>query len=509
MASSLDPLIISDPKEQKWVGEISEILKHQFNINVIEGPARVISIFQVPETITTHKPEAYEPQQIGMGPNHHFRAQPYKKMEQKKIAAVQGFLQYHNNIKDFHPTILDKMVKLVPAVRSCYDMFLQDDNVSLAWVFTIDGLFLLNLFHAYDLDFSIPSRRKNIDPRKRLLAQDLMMVENQIPFIVLREINEALHDPSSGNNFSPAIYRTFSEIHSPLELCLEAPDDVEHLLHYMYYSIINNVPKTGKHIPNDHHAGGNRFLGLNSVAQVSSLLKGVPQKEMVQVYEQTITILQDFSKQKTLIPPASKLQGRSGYTFHALRNEEGIQKIHIAEKKKFYLPCITLNNNSEVILRNLIAYEMLSPNSLEFPLTEYMGLMCGLIITAEDVNLLRKSKIIKSELSDDEVAKLFVATSNSIQSMKTKEKSKLQKMITEVNRDYESRLQMKAYMLLKKLASWLLVVLKAMGSFVGATWKIVAFMVSIVTVFMLTYQAYCDVYGCDKMKLALSYASSM
>lgn len=61
----------------------------------------------------------------------------------------------------------------------------------------------------------------------------------------------------------------------------------------------------------------------------------------------------------------------------------------------------------------------------------------------------------------------------------------------------------KIQLLLRKLAHWLLVVLKAIRGFVDASWKIVAFMVSIVTVFLLMMQAYCNIYGCNQTKLAL------
>ncbi|KAI3797474.1 hypothetical protein L1987_32731 [Smallanthus sonchifolius] len=177
----------------------------------------------------------------------------------------------------------------------------------------------------------------------------------------------------------------------------------------------------------------------------------------------------------------------------------------------FYLPCLTLNTDSEVILRNLVAYEMLVPKSYEsdyYPLTEYMGLMCRLVVNVDDVKLLKKEKIIKGDLGNDEVAKLFVGMSSYILSLNTDQRTRLQGMIKLANDAYYSRPVMRAYLFLKKLANWLLVLLRPIGSFVGATWKIVAFMISIVTMLMLTYQAYCDVYGCDKTNVALSSNAS-
>ncbi|KAK9062754.1 hypothetical protein SSX86_019944 [Deinandra increscens subsp. villosa] len=604
----MDPSLISDPREQKWVAEISEILDRQLEIKLEIPP---VSIFQVPETITSKKPEAYKPQQIGFGPYHHFQPGPYSKMQQKKLVLLQKLLQDHK-INDFRGAVLDKVKKLVPVIRACYDTFLQDDNVSMAWVFAIDGLFLLNLFQTSAI------KHPTLDPTKRLLAQDIMMVENQIPFLVLKEIHEALHSSSgtnfppsefqsfsafhspplqenlvvenqipctvmkqsdevlysdllpsvhsqilpsvfqsfteihspqlqeqimgdnqipfmevedsvvhvlpymeveetrevvlylSGNNFSPSIFRSFSETHSPLELCSpsQAPTHVEHLLHYMYGSIINNKPQLDDGIMTSampYHLNAD----FPSMSRVLNFLQKVPQEEIVKLYEQVVTSLHNFSSNKTTIPSASELQRATRFRFHDLPKDEGIENIHIEENNMIYLPRVTLNNDSEVILRNLVAYETLMPHSDHFPLTEYMGLMCGLIVNAEDVKLLKKENIIKGELGEGEVVKIFVGMSGSIMSLKTKNKSKLQEVIDEVNKVYESRPRIRAYLLMRKLASWVLVGLTHIGSFVGATWKIVAFMISIVAVFMLTYQAYCDVYGCDKNNVTmLPYASS-
>ncbi|KAI3797480.1 hypothetical protein L1987_32737 [Smallanthus sonchifolius] len=470
---SMDPsLIITDPGEQKWTGVISEILSRQLEIHLEIPP---VSIFQVPETITTEKPEAYKPQRKGFGPYHHFRPQPYTKMEQKKPVVVQKVIQDHK-IEGFRLTVLDKVQKLVPVVRPCYEMFLQDDNDSMAWVFAIDGLFLLNLFQTYDSDIST----------KELLAQDIMMVENQIPFMVLKEIYEAFHS-SSGTILY--IYFTFH-----VKIFCSPLMEVNEGLH-------SSSSEEEEEEEEEKDDEDEEITEDNEIPFMwSNFLKNVPQKEVVLLYEKIITSLQKFTRNNITFPSASQLQGKAGFRFHALEKDEGIQLIHVDFSNNFHLPCVTMNNDSEVILRNLVGYETLMPDSNKFPLAEYMGLMCRLVINVDDVKLLRKENIIKGDLGDDEVAKIFIEMSSSIPSLKTKEKSKLQEMIDDVNKVYESRLKIKTYLFLKTLASWLMVVLTAIGSFVGATWKIVAFKISIVTVLMLTYQAYCDVYGCGKTR---------
>ncbi|GKC27746.1 putative UPF0481 protein [Tanacetum coccineum] len=120
-------------------------------------------------------------------------------MEQKKLTVVQRVLQ-DRRINDFN-FIIDKIWKLVPLVRACYDMSLHDDDDSMAWVFAIDGVFLLEVISSNkDGRFHFP------------YIQDILMMENQIPFEVLKEIDEALMQPSSGTStdlhdiFSPLIF---------------------------------------------------------------------------------------------------------------------------------------------------------------------------------------------------------------------------------------------------------------------------------------------------------------
>ncbi|KAD2394263.1 hypothetical protein E3N88_41240 [Mikania micrantha] len=499
--ASIDPSLLSNPKEQKWVDETSKILNHLLETD-IKIPS--VSVFQVPETMATKKPETYEPQQIGLGLIHHFQPRPYNQMEQKKLDVMRKVLK-DNDIKDYELTILNNVKKVVPIVRSCYDMFLEHDDEHLTWVFAIDGLFLLDLFHNYN-----QPRLPEVGLKERMIAQDVLMVENQIPFMVLKEIDEALHptsvvlkendqslcsssggSSSTSNNFSPSIFRIFCTIHSPLKLCSESqvPSNVDHLLHYMYYSIVNNVtPLFYTAIP----------LSLTlPETDVSKILENMPKDEIVKAYEQTIFILKTFTQTKLIIPSASNLHA-AGFKFHSLEEHEGIVHTHV-EEKEVYLPVVTLNKDSDVIIRNLVAYESLTSNSNEyFPLAEFMVLMCALVVNVNDVKSL--DNIIKGDLPADEVVKLFTGMSGSIPAMKTSEESYFQKTIDDINRVYNSRQRMKPYLFWKKLALWLLVALKAIGGFVESSWKIVAFILSLVSVLTLTAQAYCEVFGCGNTK---------
>ncbi|XP_076938522.1 putative UPF0481 protein At3g02645 [Bidens hawaiensis] len=393
-------------------------------------------------------------------------------------------------------------------------MFLQCDDNHLACLLAIDGLFLLNLFYTYN-DQPEPLE---VGPKKRSMAQDIMMVENQIPFIVLKEIHEALYSTSCSSSHSSnyrltcSIFQTFCKIHSPLKLCSnsEGPSRADHLLHYMYFKIVNNVRRVVKSQEQPHepqprpqpHSKPQKAEEIKPQTRILEatykLLESIPKNEIVEAYEQTISILETFCQSdQPVTPSASTLHDKGGFRFHGMEEDCGIKNIRISGTD-VYLPVITLNKDSDVILRNLIAYEALTSKSTSFPLIEFMVLMCALVVNVDDVKRLKN--VIEGDLEAEEVVKLFTGMSSCLPATKMEEKSKMKGVIDEINKVYNSGLRMRAYLLLKKFAQWLLMVLRAIGGFVGSSWKIVAFILSLVTVVLLTLQAYCDVYGCGNKK---------
>lgn len=100
----------------------------------------------------------------------------------------------------------------------------------------------------------------------------------------------------------------------------------------------------------------------------------------------------------------------------------------------FSLPSIKLNVNSEVIMRNLMAYESLIDSKRPLVFSRYVEIMRAIIGTREDVKLLVQREIIQTELSDQVVADLFNGISKSIRPTNTQD---LEKVIKKVNAKYD------------------------------------------------------------------------
>ncbi|KAJ4792582.1 hypothetical protein LUZ62_043828 [Rhynchospora pubera] len=147
----------------------------------------------------------------------------------------------------------------------------------------------------------------------------------------------------------------------------------------------------------------------------------------------------------------------------------------------FYLPTICLDINTEVILRNLVAYEA-SAASGPLVFTRYTELMNGIIDSEEDVMVLRQRGIILNRMkSDREVANLWNSMSKSIRLTRV---PFLDKTIEDVNKYYNSRWRVKTKKFMKK--------------YVFGSWQFLTFLAAILLLILTTLQAFCSVYSCSR-----------
>ncbi|XP_054782038.1 putative UPF0481 protein At3g02645 [Prosopis cineraria] len=132
----------------------------------------------------------------------------------------------------------------------------------------------------------------------------------------------------------------------------------------------------------------------------------------------------------------------------------------------FHLPKVGLDVNTEVLFRNLIAFEA-SVASGPLVLTRYTELMNGIVDGDEDAKVLRERGLILNHLkSDEEVADLWNGMSKSIKLTKV---PLLDKVVEDVNKYYDGRLKVKAW--------------KFMRSYIFGSWQFLTFCLQFVSCF--------------------------
>ncbi|XP_004236453.2 putative UPF0481 protein At3g02645 [Solanum lycopersicum] len=180
------------------------------------------------------------------------------------------------------------------------------------------------------------------------------------------------------------------------------------------------------------------------------------------------------------IPSVSELS-KAGVNFAATNG--GITSISFDFKNMtFYLPTINVDINTEVILRNLVAYEACNASG-PLVFTRYTELMNGIIDTEEDVALLRGRGIVLNRLkSDDQVSNLWNSMSKSVKLTKVE---LLDKVIEDVNKFYNGR--------------WRVKIGKYMKYYVFESWQFLTFLAAIMLLMLMTLQAFCSVYSCARV----------
>ncbi|KAK1437427.1 hypothetical protein QVD17_03218 [Tagetes erecta] len=488
MLPSITPSSSSIEDQHQWVIRISKTFETHLQVDT-DLP---ICIFQVPESLITENRESYVPKSIGLGPLHHFHTNFYTNQEQIKLFTAKIFLTPYKIASDFTQVVVENLKQLVPEARCCYDLYFDVDDDMLAWVFALDGVFLIDML------------TKVSEGNALECFEDIVMLENQIPIIVLTEIRTALEEHVSGhcnNSFLSNLIVKICETRSPLKFSKRISRlDLDiinrfHLLDCMYHLIVNHnvVAKNQllrpnfledvdlEDVENAVQMASDICPGANAILQPLMILLKLPWDKIISLIKKMLG--ENPAVLEIDIPSASELKNIGKIEF--CMTPGGIRDVEFDdETHTFYLPILSLKSDSEVILRNLVAYEELMFKKGTFSsldLTQYVDLMCGIIDSAKDVRILREKHIIEGDLEDDEVVKIFNGISKS--SLKTEEVSGLQKTVDRVNKYYGNVPRVKVYHFVKK--------------YFLAWWKAIAIVFTFLNLMLLLLQGACQVYDCN------------
>ncbi|CAL5191270.1 unnamed protein product [Lathyrus oleraceus] len=178
------------------------------------------------------------------------------------------------------------------------------------------------------------------------------------------------------------------------------------------------------------------------------------------------------------IPSVTELS-KSGVSFVATKGDISTILFDV-KSTTLYLPTISVDINTEVFMRNLVAYEA-STTSGPLVFARYTELMNGIIDTEEDARILREKGIILNHLkSDQEVANLWNGMSKSIKLTRV---PFLDKVIEDVNQHYNSNVSIKVW--------------KFMKVYVFASWQFLTFLAVIFLLCLMSLQVFCSFYRCN------------
>ncbi|KAI6695924.1 hypothetical protein NL676_023634 [Syzygium grande] len=505
-------------------------IKTNFDEELLKDIHSHVCVFQVPRSLSSAKPQAYTPQLVGLGPYHHLQPQLLE-MERVKLEVVKK-LHKESSGSSFIE-LARKLNELNIYVRACYHKFLDIDDEMLSWIMTVDTQFLFHLLCQHSIG------KKNLESYPFLLGladhsgkklaedailKDVMMLENQIPIFFLEKMVtvacvplEVTERKTVEENF-PHMLVGFCQSLSPLKETRRYPVDKAlkraHLLDLLYSMIVKREDEFKVDIPADIF----KIEELNKIEEPKSNNKGRTTPQPQELIEGMLNILQSPNlpftdkirphammvqgimkilsqqigastfdsfgheeappEEKGLIPTASSL-AKAGVKFRRTRY---IEETSFNEKTHtFQLPTIKLGVNSEVVIRNLVAYEAMA---ISGPLlfARFMEIMEGLLNTPHDVKLLKKHGIVTGHLKDGEVARLFNGISHSIE---VHGHSQLDKTIEKVNDFYNAALNIKTQNMIER--------------YVYDAWKVLVMVATVLFFLLMVLQTFCSAYGCSSL----------
>nr|XP_016479744.1 PREDICTED: putative UPF0481 protein At3g02645 [Nicotiana tabacum] len=515
--------------ESRWVIQIRRTLDEELE----EDTEIPVSIFNVPKALLLSDQDSYVPQVVAIGPYHYWRTELHD-MERYKLAAAKITQKQLQSLKFQH--LVEQLINFEHRIRCSYHKYLNFNEETLAWMMAVDASFLLEFLQIYAIrEGKILTRSAH-----NAILRDLIMLENQIPLFILRKMLEfQFSSLELADNMLVCILTGFCKELSPFQMVDDFPiiqiTECVHLLDFLYQFIVPKLEGTSEITKDDHEqtdanqVENSNFVGKSShIGQLINeiwkilvkinrgpvrLLKRIvfsrPVKLMFKLPWKFISNLPGiklfilpitymfFSQEKAevnsetninkpplfeeiAIPSVTELS-KAGVSFVA--TNAGIMSINFDDKKmKFYLPTVSLDVNTKVILRNLVAYEACNASG-PLVFTRYTELMNGIIDTEEDALLLREKGIILNRLkSDKEVANLWNGMSRSLRLTKVQF---LDKVIEDVNGFYNAR--------------WNIKTGKMMKHYVFGSWQVLTFLACIMLLMLMTLQAFCSVYKCARI----------
>ncbi|KAJ9188716.1 hypothetical protein P3X46_000085 [Hevea brasiliensis] len=158
------------------------------------------TVFRMPQSLKDIHPKAFEPRIISIGPYHH-RKGDFKMIQEHKMRFLSAVLartkEFHVGLDDFFKALAIKEKK----IRECYSEDIECSSHDLIEMMVLDGRFVIQLF-------CMVGKLVQIDPNDPIfrlpwimhsLTRDLLLLENQIRFFVLKTLFELSTDPDSKN----------------------------------------------------------------------------------------------------------------------------------------------------------------------------------------------------------------------------------------------------------------------------------------------------------------------
>jgi hypothetical protein len=360
------------------------------DIPQINEPARwsECCIYRVPNKLRQVNKEAYTPKLVSIGPFHH-DLEELKGMKKQKLIYVEDFYsRTRKSQKDLAIIIAEKEEE----IRHYYsETFEQLDRKKFVEIILLDAIFIMELFlrnfESKNNDYILSNAWLESH-----IKQDLILLENQLPFKFLRKLYQSAFN---GEEVTPFLELACQFFFSKKQIPMAMETEVKHFtdLQRTFYSPPNSKPYSKPLIPLRYTATKLYETGLEFEA-------------LVDTDSSKISLLDiDFAKDKCLEShPCFNLSWLFSCLpcLKSLRCSKSMQCI-------LKVPQLVINDQTEALFRNLMALEQCHYPSNTY-ICNYVVLMDYLITTKEDVCLLVEKKVIVNRRGSSKAVTTLINT---------------------------------------------------------------------------------------------------
>ncbi|WMV24006.1 hypothetical protein MTR67_017391 [Solanum verrucosum] len=351
--------------------------------------------------IDNQKSDDYDPKVVSLGPYHHGKLE-LNFVEDFKPKALEMFIHGSNKKQDF---FLEEILREIDDFRSCYleEFANKYSDYEFARMMLVDACFILN-----DIEISTRSTPNSASKQSNTIKhlgiavylvtrRDLYLLENQVPFRVLKLLVKLRYDDDQGGG-----YHSFEE--KVKSYCSQMFFDKQEDIKMKENTIIETDPP---HL-------------LEVFRRV--LVKG-SDDEANATQSRSYDFIYDYFPdcwRKNHLPHKSGLLTNVFRSVTDLKSKgihfrpSGIDSLKGVRFTSHYyygklkLPCWFVSTYTKVFFMNMIAYELCPNGPIDRAVVSYINFMKSLVISPNDVKELREEKIIFNTLgSDEEVVQVY------------------------------------------------------------------------------------------------------
>ncbi|KAK4437350.1 hypothetical protein Salat_0068900 [Sesamum alatum] len=357
-----------EASQEKKIMQEKLIKFMETEVESLHAPATSPYIYKVSKELRQGHTKVFEPISISIGPLHYDDKSPAQEF---KKWYLKNFIDRLKDAGVDKHKLAEVMSGLEKLIRECYrDINEQLPGDKLVQIMLLDGCFIIDLLlsqESKDSNDSLVGRSEKVSVHT--LQQDLLKIENQIPFFVLEtlaDLTRTSQDPSP----SPAQGNTKPAESNKQKLISLALD-------------FFGVESKDIAIDNPRHL---LELALKALFHENKDPSSAQPSRTIQVSHES-----SLSEAKS----ASELE-MYGIQFQA-GDRKNLTKVEF-KNGVLTIPPLVIQESTESMFWNFLIFEMSSCSSRIF--TSYVVLMDTLINNDKDVELLLRSKILVSRLND-------------------------------------------------------------------------------------------------------------